>query len=70
MKLISHSVMEKSIITVYKKQRSIYPPICFMYDEKGGGPVLKTRKHKWTCISGLMLFIKNTNIFIQFRRWG
>ena len=44
------------------------PRVCWLYNEKGGGPVLVDEVH-WRKISGFQVRAGTWQMFLQWRRW-
>lgn len=44
------------------------PPVCWIYAEKGGGPVLVTET-SWRKISGVQVHVGTWQAWLHWRRW-
>lgn len=46
----------------------LVPPLCWIYAEKNGGPVLKEEAH-WQKISGFQVHVGTWQLWLHWRRW-
>jgi hypothetical protein len=70
MKLISHTVMNPAVITIYSTKVDRYRGVSLTFAHKDGGPVLKGTPQMWTYWNGFYIALKRRIIILQFKRFG
>lgn len=52
----------------HPKHRCLYGPVALMYAARGGGPILKTQRFKWTFLNGVLVHTRHGHVVFTFRR--
>jgi len=52
----------------HPRHRCLYGPVALMYAARGGGPILKTQRFKWTFLNGVLFHTRHGHVVITFRR--